>query len=228
MWVFGDISRQYGQVVLSQEATLVHVIVAADDKFICSRCPQRTVKRVQRLDEAKWYELTSKQKRRFVECIVDIGSNFACYYTRFTTEHLLSASRPHCWFGDESLDHDVITKVIGRVYSCLIEHCLRDWPTTPAPLHVAFDRVYAHRKSDVVENVILSRLSDMNVESVSAVDSTGTKGVQTADCLAGMIAEHALGLADWRSVESSDNIVDCTDMALDEIDATLLENDCMR
>lgn len=197
MHYFGDISGNYGSLIEGSCDVVVHAIVAAEDQHSAGSCAKKAIRQLGNVKEAKWNQLPDVQKRRvadsFVEKVQFIDFQYAVVRLKdlkrmYANYHLFDGGGPNA---------DLLPRVIGTVYSILFTDHIAD-KSSCGSSSMVFDTVYSSEKSSEVVDEIESATPDS--EQFHTLDwgrSSNHRGIQTADCFAGMVAEHELGLDNW-------------------------------
>lgn len=82
---YGDISGHF-RGLLRDEFETCAVGVVGGPKTDCARCPKRAIRRVQDMNEAKWYDMKFKEKRRFFECFDEYTPPLSYGYAAFSKD----------------------------------------------------------------------------------------------------------------------------------------------
>lgn len=75
--------------------------IVGGDQVSCGRCPKKTVRNIQDIDEAKWNNLFDEQKRRLFECLADVDY-IEFGYAVFKRDQLHSLENYHYLYQDVS------------------------------------------------------------------------------------------------------------------------------
>lgn len=159
------------------------------------------------LDEAKWSDLTGYQKRRVVDCFAEQERDLSYGYIALSQSDLQQLDNAYLLHQDRAFDMDWDLSVIGHGYAHILRRMIRD----EEHIEFTFDRLFGKAQSDQVRRTINRSSLNMDIQHKS---SHGTRGIQAADCVAGLVAETYRGGEDWmnnlheRTTDLSHNFID--------------------
>jgi len=211
---FGDASGHL-RGLLTGACDVYVAAVVAGDRMSCGRCAKRAVRRVDDIPEAKWNDLMPKQKRRLFECFAD-NDHIEFGYVEITQDQLQSLQLSHLLYQDAlSLDWDLALE--GYAYGELLFEMDADEEQIAT---FTFDRVASKAQSEAVLNHINHFVDDVNVFYEGSRKSAG---IQSADCLAGGVAEDLTSDSKWLSNLDNENIYDRSHLAILQLEKDLEE-----
>jgi hypothetical protein len=182
----------------------------------CFRCPKRAVRRVANLDEAKWNDLKSTEKRRFFDCFADNSPPLVFGYAAFRREQLQSIAQYHLLYDDVQFPPawDIALKAFAYT-EILMELSDQDEPLVFYP-----DQFASRPQWEALEETIESHLPRVAAETKS---SKQVRGIQAADCLAGGIREQENGGEPWLDYLDPSAVTNCNYWALTQLEHRLSE-----
>jgi len=216
MRIYGDESGHL-QSLLDGECDVFVIAVVMGKKHTCSKCPRRAIERVRNLEEAKWSELGSTEKRRFIECFADADSDLTYGYVVLDRSDLISLSGSYLFHNDTLSEEGWDLTVLGWCYAELIQQLKSDW----GRIRFTFDKYFHQPQSEQLEELVSQRTVDR--VSVSYATSHSEKGIQAADCLAGAVSDCARGKAGWLQSLPATAVENATEGTLAAIQNELLE-----
>lgn len=191
--------------------------VVGGDRIRCGKCAKQAVRRIDDLPEAKWNSLKNTPKRRLIDCLADRQS-ISLGFARFTQDKLKTLNNYHLLYQDVSFPPDWDLALEGYAYGeILYEMGARD---ERRPIF-EFDRVSSRRQSESVRNHVEEFVPETNV---SFQGSRQNSGIQTADCLAGAVAEDFKSDTEWLSEISDRRITNCSSFSLIQLEQRLSEH----
>lgn len=217
MRLFGDESGHL-RSLLDGERDLFVLGVVAGDASHCAGPARQVVRRVRDLEEAKWIDLNSRQKERVVSDFADRSGHVPCGYVALRRRDLLGLPNSYLLYQNEGFPCDWDLWVMGVGYAELL-HALTDGYNH---FELTFDRIFQRRQSDEIVEVICDRLPQATVRHSR---SHGVRGIQTADCVAGALAEHLRDGTGWLTRLEDVEIVDATDWTLAQLEMKLHDVD---
>lgn len=181
MQAFGDVSGHFKSLIDGHcEVAVVGVVVG--DQIAAGRCAKQIVRDVQDIKEAKWNDLTAVQKRRVVECLAD-SDRLQFGYATFTSDDFHTLRDHYLLHQDVCFPPDWDLALTGYAYGeVLFEHGAPD----ESRVVFEFDRVASRPQSEAIADHIETFVPDVNPFIAGSHDSAG---IQSADCLAGAVAE---------------------------------------
>lgn len=211
MEFFGDESGHL-RSLLGGACELFVLAVVGGDLMACSRCPKRAVRNASDLAEAKWSDMTDVQKRRMVDCLRDSDLSFC--YVAIRESDLRDLDDHYLLFQDRlHLDWDLA--VMADAYAEMLAHLA---PNSSSCYPFTFDQMIGKRQSDEVADAITERLPAFDVDHAG---SRQVRGLQTADCFAGAVAESLRGESDWLAQLDDANVTCTTEYALISVEKRL-------
>lgn len=200
--------------VLQGDCEVCVIAVVSGDRISCARCAKRTVRRIDDIPEAKWNDLLDHQKRRLFQCLAE-QDNVEFGYVKFTRESLHSMEQYHRLYQDVSFPPAWDLALAGYAYGeVLFEMGAPDDRRQP---NLTFDRISSKKQSEALADHVRKFVPNVN-PFISG--SRQSPGVQTADCLAGGIAEDHKKGTDWLGYLEDQRVVECNNTSLIQ-----LEND---
>jgi hypothetical protein len=217
MDAFGDVSGGF-RGLIKGHCPVVVVGVVIGDRIAAGRCPNKTVRTVEDIPEAKWNDLTETQKRRHFECFGE-NEHLRFGYARFTSNHLHSLKNHYLLHQDVSFPPAWDLALTGYAYGeILFEYDARE----ERRVIFEFDRVASKKQSEHVANHIEQFVPEVNPFIKGSRQSSG---IQAADCFAGAVAEDHKRGTEWLDFIDSDRIVSCSPMALVQLENDLDNHD---
>ena len=197
---FGDESGNFPSVI-EGEQSVFSVAVVSGDPVDTSRCSRRAVRDIRPLSEAKWRHLQDLHKRRYVDCLNDHSNDLRGAYAILTDSKIDSVSQSYRLYqAEEELGLRGDEFVIGALYSALLLH-LEAAFTNEATF--TFDKYVGSSPSENICSVLEEKV-DLDIRFKQ---STKSKSIQTADCVAGAVAEDHKKDTEWTE-EFPDSISD--------------------
>lgn len=185
---YGDISGDF-RGLLNGNSDFCVVAVVGGSTNACMRCPKRTVRRIENVDEAHWSDLEDVEKRRFVDCVTDNCSDLKIGFAVITERDI---QRLPCSYriyqGTVSPEWDIALRAFS--YSEIIFN----WQDQHDRIEFYPDRFAAPAQRQQLVDFTTKILPQSTVETSS---SKHRKGVQLADCVAGAIREERLDRHPW-------------------------------
>jgi hypothetical protein len=215
MEVFGDESGGLRNL-LNGECSLFVIGVVAGEATDCVSCPKRAIRKTRDLSEAKWNDMRSVQKRRFIDCLVE-QSEIEFGYVALREQNFQGLENCHHIYQNSGFRFDWDLCVIGYAYSILLQRL----PSVDSDHTFTFDKFYQTKQSDQIAAVIEE---EMGRTTVTYGSSHQIKGIQAADCFAGAVAEHLRGGTQWLDAIDDIRIYCSTDDILRRIEKELLDN----
>ena len=218
MEAFGDVSGNFRSLIKHECEVVVVGVVMATDRVAAARCPKRTVRDVQNVDEAKWNELTDVQKRRMIECLSgDDSLEFG--YTLFKADHLHQLEYNYLLHQDVSVPEPWDLALIAYAYT---EILFQPGADELRRLLFYFDGVAWQKQANRVSGKI-QHLVDL--EQLVVSDSAQVKGVQAADCFAGAVAEDERHGTDYLGEFPADTVTEAVPGGLVQLEQDLRKYD---
>lgn len=214
---FGDVSGHFRSLI-KHNCEVVVVGVVMGDKVAAASCPNKTVRNVQDIREAKWNDLTDVQKRRIFDCfsendILDFG------YALFTPDHLNTIEYNYLLHQDVSFPPSWDLALTGYAYGeILFEY------GAPDERRVLFylDQVASTPQTEAV----IDHVTDyVNLTKPFICKSENVGGVQAADCFAGAVAEDYKRDTSWLDSLDSSRITEVTNSSLAKLEYDLSQAD---
>ncbi len=181
MYAYGDESGHL-RSLLDGNCDVFVLAVVAGEQHNCGACPKQAVRRIPDLDEAKWSDLMEYQKRRVVDCFTDQKRDLSFGYIALSRSDLQELDNSYLLHQDRAFDRDWDLSVIGHGYTHILRHIIDDGKH----IDFTFDRRFGKAQSDQVNQTLYQSGLDMSTRHKS---SHGTRGIQAADCVAGLVAE---------------------------------------
>ncbi|WP_323677559.1 hypothetical protein [Halorubellus sp. PRR65] len=197
MHYFGDVSGHLRNLLHGDCEVCVFGVVGGDN-VSAGRCAKRAVRRIDDIPEAKWNDLTSTQKRRFFDCLADQQDTVEYGYSVITKGQLHSMDNYHLLYQDVDLTWDLA--FTGYVYG---EILFEMGATEERRALFTFDRVASKKQCEKVKTHLSDFIPDVKVYYEGSRQSNG---IQSADCLAGGIAEDTKAGTDWMSELETDAV----------------------
>lgn len=167
------------------------------------------------MDEAKWYDMQFKEKRRFYECFNDFNPPLSYGYATFTKDDFTKLKNHYKLFEDVSFPPIWDVAIRGYAYA----HILAEMGAINHRSVFKFDRPSSKKEGDKIAEVIGNLVPSV---AASHHSSRSLRGIQTADCLAGGIAEEMKGGEPWLNhIDDPESSVDCKGLALAHIEMQL-------
>jgi|GEM_PF-1805865 len=203
MEYFGDVSGHF-KGLLNGHCEVVVVGVVRGDRLAAGKCAKKAVRQVEDIPEARWNDMKDVQKRRFFDCLAE-RDPLEFGYATFTRENLESLSNTYVLYQqDISLDPDWDLALTGYAYGeIMFELDALEERRDPIFQH---DRVSAKTQSQAVADHVQAFLP---TASVHYTGSRQEPGIQTADCLAGAIAEDFKKETNWEGYLYEEDLTDC-------------------
>lgn len=217
MIYFGDVSGDF-RGLLRDEVEVCVAAVVGGSRHDCYRCPKKTVRNVQDIPEAKWNDLTRVQKRRFFECLSDHSDALQFGYAAFQKRHLHTLEKYHKLYQDVQFPPAWDLALTGYAYGELLFEMSENSGDDP---EFEFDRVASEPQCEGVVTAVRELVEDATSRYKS---SRQVPGIQTADCLAGGVAEQYKGGEPWLDYLSPETVTDCRDMTLIQLENKLSES----
>lgn len=207
--LFGDASGDLKSLLSGDEEIYVAGVVAGR-VHDCRRCAKRAVEQVDDIPEAKWNDMSRKQKRRLFADLSD--SNLDLGIARVDMRGLIQIDDHYKIYNSRfELDWDLALE--ARAYAEIVSRL-----SCEQRAHFVFDRVNSPSQSDRIVSRTEALLNDV---TVSFEGSRQEKGIQTADCLAGAAAEDERHDTDWLNKLSDDRLVECGETVLSDFDISV-------
>jgi len=211
---YGDESGQFNNLLEEGDPFSLGVVACAE-RVDCVRCPKRAIRRATDLTEAKWYDMTETQKRRFVDCLNGSNGKISVGYAVLTHADFEAMRRSHdvyklhqdALFGDMPTD----MCVMGRLYAVILKRIGVDDERSNS---FVFDRVYSSKQSGFVRSALEEEYHEISAEHAN---SRKRQGIQAADCVAGAAAEPERGGRDWIDKLNDGILHPATEEALEAI-----------
>ncbi|WP_324757133.1 DUF3800 domain-containing protein [Haloarcula sp. GH36] len=210
---FGDESGHL-KGVLQGDCEICVMAIVAGDKVSCGQCAKRAVRNIDDIPEAKWNDLLDKQKRRLFECLAD-NEHIEFGFATFTQEKLRSVDGYHYLHQDVKFPPAWDLALAGYAYGEILYEM---GASNENIATFTFDRISSKKQSE--------KVADHFQEYVPGVSpfikgSRQSPGIQTADCLAGAVAEDHKGESDWLSNLDQSNITECSYSSLAKLETDL-------
>jgi hypothetical protein len=189
MYAYGDESGHLRNLLNGNCDVFVLAIVAGE-QYDCSACPKQAVRRITDLEEAKWKNLTTHQKRRVVDCFADQERDLSYGYIALSRSDLQELDESYLLYQDRAFERDWDLSVIGYGYA----HMLKNVISNKVHINFTFDRIFGRAQSNQVAQTI--RQTDLSAD-IQHKSSHSTRGIQAADCIAGLVAEAYRGRSKW-------------------------------
>ncbi len=216
MVYFGDASGHL-RGVLNGDCEVYVAAVVGGDKIRCGKCAKQAVRRIDDLPEAKWNSLKQTPKRRLIDCLTDHQS-ISLGVAQFTREKLQSLNNYHLLYQNVSFPPDWDLALEGYAYGEILYEMGAKDDRRPV---FEFDRVSSKEQSVAVRNHVEKFVPNTNVFFQGSRQSSG---IQTADCLAGAVAEDFKSNTEWLSDIGDDRIVKCSNFSLIQLEQRLSEH----
>lgn len=186
MHAFGDESGNFRNLLSGNEPYFTLAVVAGEPNA-CGACAGRTIRLSESMKEAKWNDLTDVEKRRFLDSVSERDLRVAYAVTEQSDFDRMRHS--YALYEASRMRVRPTSFVTGAMYAAL----LLSFEESVATFD--FDKVW----SDDISETVVRVLEDVGASfDASPIISSQSKGVQTADCAAGAVREHALG-GGWQS-----------------------------
>lgn len=215
MEVFGDESGHLRNL-LSDNCPQYVLGVVAGDITDCIACPKKSVRQVGNIAEARWSDLNTTQKRRFIDCLATERTDVTFAYVTFEKSDLVDLEHSYLLHQNDGFPYDWDLCVTGYAYAELLHHI----GATELYDCFTFDTFISSKQSDRIAHIIQDEEITLPVESGS---SRQVKGIQAADCFAGAVSDHHQGDESWLDSINENRIIDATDYALCRIEKELYE-----
>lgn len=212
---FGDASGHL-RGVLNGDCEVYVAAVVSGDRMRCGKCAKQAVRRIGDLTEAKWNSLKETPKRRLVDCLAEQES-VSLGFARFTRENLQTLDKYHLLYQDVSFPPDWDLALEGYAYGEILYEMGAKSDRRPI---FEFDRVSSKEQSRAVRNHVEEFVPDTNTFFDG---SRQNNGIQTADCLAGAVAEDFKSDTEWLSRIDDNRITDCSNFSLIQLEQRLSE-----
>lgn len=204
MPLYGDESGHF-RSVLEGEDDVVVVAVVSGPENACIRCPSRTVDRRGELDEAKWSDLNDVEKRRFADCLRDSQDSLKCGFAAFSRDALHRMSYSYRFHEEGKFEYNRDVSAMAWCYCELVSQIVpNDQRDT-----IVFDQFFHRSQSENLKEMLSQRVNDRI--SVEYDTPHGSKGIQSADCIAGAVSEHRRGGYNWLERLDESTVIDATD-----------------
>lgn len=215
MEAFGDVSGHF-RGLLGGGCDVVVVGVAVGDGILAGRCPKKTVRNVKDIPEAKWYDLTELQKRRFIDRVADQEA-LKFGYAKFTRDSLNTIKNHYLLHQNVDFPPAWDLALTGYTYGeVLFEHNAQDESVAVFTL----DRVASKPQGKAICQHVQTFVPNINP---FLEGSRQSPGIQAADCFAGAVAEdHKYGTS-WLDAIDDSRITDCGSAALVQLENDLDE-----
>jgi hypothetical protein len=194
---FGDVSGHLRNLLTGECEVCVFGVVGGDT-VSAGKCAKHAVRNITDISEAKWNDLTDVQKRRFFDCLRDQDDLVEYGYSIVTRDHLHSMESYHLLYGDADLTWDLA--FTGYVYGEILYEM--GAPDERRAIFT-FDRVASKKQSDTIADHLSDFIPDVQVLFEGSRQS---HGIQTADCLAGGIAEDEKSTTEWMTQLDDDSV----------------------
>jgi len=221
---YGDESGQF-EDALENRGPFSLGIVACAESMDCVRCPKRAVRRATDLTEARWYDMTDTQKRRFIDCLNDLDGKVLVGYAVLTHADFDRVRRSHdvyklhqdALFGNSPTD----MCIMGLVYAEILKRMgVEDDPLN----RFVFDRVYSSKQSGFVKSAFENEFHELSTEHAN---SRKKQGVQAADCVAGAAAE-SKGVGETGIEEINDDLFTLPQRRFSKLSGTVCNRNPLR
>jgi hypothetical protein len=217
MECFGDVSGHFKSLI-KHNCEVVVVGVVIGDKVAAARCPNKTVRDVTDIKEAKWNDLTDLQKRRMIDCLAD-NPHLEFGYSLFTAEQLHTLKNHYLLHQDVCFPPDWDLALTGYAYGEIaMDRGVGDEPR----LLYHIDRVASASQTEAVLNHI-QQFVEMDQGVIA--DSARVKGIQAADCFAGAVAEDFKRDTNWLAEFNDSQITEASKTSLIQLENDLVEYD---
>ncbi len=215
---YGDESGQFNDLLENRGPFSLGVMACAE-RMDCVRCPKRAIRRATDLTEARWYDMTDTQKRRFVDCLNGLDGKISVGYAVLTHADFEAMRQSHDVYKihQDVLFDDMPTDmcIMGRLYAEILKRMGVDDERRNS---FVFDRVYSSKQSDFVRSAFEEEFHEASVEHAN---SRKKQGIQTADCVAGAAAEPERGGKNWIDEIDDSILYPATEEALESIQSFL-------
>lgn len=198
---FGDVSGHLHGLLHGDCDACVFGVVGGD-RIAAGRCPKQAIRRADDIPEARWNDMPEVQKRRFFDCLIDQQDMLTYGYAVIRQEHLETLDKYHLLYQDVEFDIDWDLAFTGYVYGEILFEMNAQEDRRPT---FTFDRVASKKQCEQVVEHLQEFIS--NVKPFYA-GSRQEYGIQTADCLAGAIAEDERKGTNWREQLDDGNVVE--------------------
>ncbi|QCD64850.1 MULTISPECIES: DUF3800 domain-containing protein [Halomicrobium] len=167
------------------------------------------------MDEAKWYDMKTVEKRRFMECLGENSPPLEFGYAVFELDDFTNLRSHYKLFQDVSFPPIWDIAIRGIAYTEILYELSGDTNIEFYP-----DQFRSGVQTDKLCEVIENRLKKAEIECVS---SEQVDGVQAADCLAGAVAEEQKGGTPWlEHTNAESQIAECSSWTLIELERLLV------
>lgn len=217
MEYYGDISGDFRNL-LREYCDVVVIGVVKGSEPDCYRCAKRAVRRVGNMNEARWNDLPSwTEKRRFFECFDENCPPLEFGYASFTREDFHSLENYHHLYQDVVFPPAWDLSIRAHAYTEILMEM--GGVDERATLH--FDRFKSNNQSDEIASKIEEILPQVDANYHSSQQKLG---IQSADCLAGGIAEMELGGEPWLDyISEKGSVTDCKHWAVIQLENDLAD-----
>lgn len=190
MHYFGDVSGHLRGLLTGDCEVCVFAVVGGDH-VSAGKCAKKAVRRIDDIPEARWNDMRDVQKRRFFDCLASQQDIVEYGYSVVTATQLKSLDNYHLLYQDVDLVWDLA--FTGYVYGEILFAMGADEEHRAL---FTFDRVASKPQCEKVAKHLSKFIPDVHVEYDGSRQS---HGIQTADCLAGGIAEDTRKDTSWQS-----------------------------
>lgn len=213
MECFGDVSGHF-RGLIQHDCEVVVVGLVIGYRVAAARCPNRAVRNVADIREAKWNDLKEKQKRRMVECLQE-NDALEFGYAKFTAGMLHRLEKHYLLHQDVSFPPAWDLTLTGYAYG----EIMFEYDVTEERRVIFYaDRVASKPQT---EDLLAHVTEYVNLDQHFIAESTDVKGVQAADCFAGAVAEDHKRGTDWLSNIDDDRITVATNNCLTKLEHDL-------
>lgn len=214
---FGDESGHL-KGLLQGDCEVCVIAVVGGDRVACGSCPKKTVRRVDDISEARWYDLFDVQKRRLFECFAE-NDHLQFGYSIFRKRQLESLRKSHLLFQDVDLPPPWDLALAGYAYGeILFEMGAREENLAT----FTFDRISSQKQSEKVADHVSAFV---DVDNIFYEGSRQVAGIQAADCLAGAVAEDIRKGTEYMDRLDDDAVYECTPTSIAQLEHDLHEYD---
>jgi hypothetical protein len=186
---YGDISGDFRGLLNDSRCEFCIVVVAGGRSDDCIRCPKRTVRRIETLDEAHWSDLEPVEKRRFVDCLFEICDEVHLGYALITERDI---QRLPCSYRIYQNSVTPAWDIALRAFA--YTEILFEWVEQYDSIQFYPDRFAAPTQRETLVDLTTDILTEATVQTGSAKQR---QGIQLADCIAGAIRDERLDNASW-------------------------------
>lgn len=212
MELYGDESGHLRSLRDGDEDLFVLAVVAGNQEC-CMRCPKRAVRNVTDIEEARWSDLTTTQRRRLVDCLVECEPDLSLGYVAIEQSDLHRLQGHYHLYGDD-LKYDWDLCVIADCYASIVGELLQ----SEGSYTFTFDRLFSKKMSQRVVEAMHETIPELEI---CHDDSRKVTGIQAADCFAGAVREDRLREQDW--LDEFEEVSDVTETALATVEERLLD-----